>query len=145
MCILPFSRSSQCWHGPRLPTTPLPTPTTPRAVAAGSTTTAKLPRLKLKAFSEEVTRWIPFWESFEAAVHTNTGLSPVEKFNYLTSVLEGSAWEAIPATNYDEAIAILKKRFGSKQKIIDKRMDAMLSVGSVSSCGDMKGLRSLFD
>ena len=104
-------------------TTPLPMPTTPIAVAAGSTTTAKLPRLKLRAFSGEVTRWIPFWESFEAAVHTNTGLSPVEKFNYLTSILEGSAREAIAglsltATNYDKAIAIRKKRFRSKQKII---------------------------
>ena len=42
------------------------------------------------------------------------------KFNYLNSLLEHSAAEAIAglsltSTNYDEAIAVLKKRFGNKQ------------------------------
>ena len=74
----------------------------------------------------------------------------MEKFNYLTSVLEDEAREAITglsptAANYDEAIAILKKHFGSKRKIVDKHMEVMLGVGSVASCQDMKGLRHLFD
>ena len=92
----------------------------------------------------------PLWESFEAAVHINTHLTPVEKFNYLNSVVEGTAQEAIAglsltAANYEQAVTTLKKHFGSKQKIINKHMDAMLNVGSVFSYTDVKGLRHLFD
>ena len=131
--------------------TPPTTGATPTAAAATPTTaTVKLPRLKLRAFAGELTQWTPFWESFEVAVHTNASLTPVEKFNYLTSVLEGTARQAIgglslTAANYEQAVATLKKRFGSKQKIINKHMDAMLKIGSVSSCSDMRGLRHLFD
>ena len=75
----------------------------------------------------------------------STHLFPVEKFNYLNSVVEGTAQEAIgglslTAANYEQAVTTLKKRFGSKQKIINKHMDTMLNVGSVFSCTDMKGL-----
>lgn len=53
----------------------------------------------------------PFCESFEAAVQNNTDLSPVEKFNYLMSILDDSAQDAISgislaAMNYNKAIAI---------------------------------------
>ena len=73
----------------------------------------KLPKLKLRPFGGELTQWTSFWESFEAAVH-NPDLTSVEKFNYLASVLERSAREAISglsltASNYEEAISTLKK------------------------------------
>ena len=71
-----------------------------------------------------------FWDSFESAVHQNHSLSEVDKFNYLTSMLEHSASGAIAglsltASNYNEAIAILKKRFGNKQVIINKHMETL--------------------
>ena len=75
----------------------------------------------------------------------------MEKFNYLSSVLEGTAQEAIAGlslttANYEQAVTTLKKRFRNKQKIINKHnMDAMLNIGSVPSCTDVKGLRRLFD
>ena len=110
----------------------------------------KLPKLKLRPFGGELTQWTSFWESFEAAVHTNPDLTAVEKFNYLSSVLECSAREAISglsltAANYEEAISTLKKRFGGWQKIIDKHMDALLKVGAVTSCHDVKAMRHLYD
>ena len=52
---------------------------------------------------------------------------------------------SLTAANYDQAILTLKKRFGSKQKIVNKHMDAMLKISSVSSCADVKGLRQLFN
>ena len=62
-------------------------------------------------------------------------------------MLDGVAQEVVSglsltAANYNEAMAM---RFGNKQKIIDRHMDAMVSVGFVSSCEDVKGLRRLFD
>lgn len=125
-------------------------PTAGETVTAPTSTTAKLPRLKLKAFAGDLTQWTLFWQSFEAAVHSNTSLTPVEKFNYLNSVVEGTAQEAIAglsltAANYEQAVTTLKKHFGSKQKIVNKHMEAMLKIGSVSPCTDVKGLRHLFD
>ena len=49
------------------------------------------------------------------------------------------------ATNYEQAVITLKKRFGSKQRIFVKNMEAMLKIEYVSSCTDVKGLRHLFD
>ena len=75
------------------PTAPAATPTA--LAATPSTSRVKLPKLKLRPFGGELTQWTSFWESFEAAVHSNPDLTPVEKFNYLVSVLERSAREAI--------------------------------------------------
>ena len=54
-------------------------------------THAKLPKLELKKFHGNPMHWYPFWESFESAVHKNTNLSSVDKFNYLKSLLTGTA------------------------------------------------------
>ena len=77
-------------------------------------------------------------------------MSIVDKFNYLSSLLELSAAEAIAgltltAANYDEAIATLKKRFGNPQLIVNRHMDALLNTATVSSHHDVKGLRKLYD
>jgi len=100
--------------------TPAATPPTGRATlpTAGETATAststivKLPRLKLKAFAGDLTQWTPFWQSFKATAHSNTSLTPVEKFSYLNSVVEGTAQEAISglsltAANYEQVVTTL--------------------------------------
>ena len=91
-----------------------------------------------------MTKWTAFWESFESAIHSNTELSDVEKFNYLNSLLERSAREAVSglaltAANYRQAIETLKKRFGCKQLIVNKHMDA-LSSGSCYLVSKYQGI-----
>ena len=110
----------------------------------------KLPKLSLKKFNGELTKWTTFWDTFESAVHNNPVLSNVDKFNYLTSLLESTASEAIAgltltSANYDEAVATLKRRFGNKQSIINRHMDILLRLESVTSIHNLKGLRQLFD
>ena len=110
----------------------------------------KLPNLMLKPFNGDITTWTPFWESYESAIHKNASLSDVDKFNYLNSLLEHSAREAVSgltltSSNYHEAISILKKRFGNKQQIISRHMDILLNVEAVASQHDLKGLRHLYD
>ena len=56
---------------------------------------AKLPKLELKKFYGNPINWYPFWDCFESAVHRNTALTGVDKFNYLTSLLVGSAAHVI--------------------------------------------------
>ena len=67
----------------------------------------------------------------------------------MNSLLERSAAEAISrltltATNCDEAITILKKRFGNKQ-LINKHMDILLNLDAVTSSYNLRRLRRLFD
>ena len=69
-------------------TPPATTTSPPMPVTMPATSRVKLPKLKLRLFGGELTQWTSFWESFEAAVHNNPDLTPVEKFNYLASVLE---------------------------------------------------------
>ena len=137
-----------------------PTPSPPTPVADMHAPTAspalprgnkvKLPKLSLPHFSGNVTKWATFWDSFESAVHSNDDLTDVDKFNYLRSLLERTAYEAISgltlsSANYQEAIDVLHKRFGDRQLIISKHMETLLGIEAVTSEQNVKGLRRLHD
>ena len=77
-------------------------------------------------------------------------MNDVDKFNYLRSLLERTAYEAISgltlsSANYREAIDVLHKRFGNKQLIISKHMETLLSIEAVTSEQNVRGLRQLHD
>ena len=62
-------------------------------------------------------------DAFESSIHKNPSLAPVDKFNYLNSLLMKPALDTISglsltASNYKEAIAILRKRFGNKLRVV---------------------------
>ena len=113
-------------------------------------TQVKLPKLELKKFDGDHSKWISFWDSFEASVHKNESLTAIDKFNYLNSLLERSAAEAISglslgASNYKEAIDILKARFGNKKQIINCHIEILLNLKSVTSRYHVRSLRQLHD
>lgn len=139
---------------------PLREPTPPRvtmpplesAAARGTSATdrVKLPKISLPRFQGNLMRWTAFWDSFESAIHRSDRLSEIDKFNYLRSLLEGTAYDAIAglslsAANYEEALAILKKRFGNRQLIVSKHMETLLSVSAVTSDNHLRDLRRLYD
>ena len=108
----------------------------------------KLPKLILKKFSGDPSQWNSFWDTFETSIHNNPSLAPID--NYLKSLMDGAAAEPIMRlsltnANYEEAILILKSRFGNKQQIINRHMDILLNLPSVSSETNLKGLRQLHD
>ena len=83
----------------------------------------KLSMITLLKFNGEVTRFQSSRESFKSAVNNNLNLSPIDKFNYLNALLEGSAACSIQGlmlleANYVAAIQILKERFRKKKQII---------------------------
>jgi hypothetical protein len=83
-----------------------------------------LPKLILKRLSGDPSQWNQFWDTFEASIHNNPSLAPIAKLNYLKSFMDGTAAESIAGlslsnANYEEAIVILKSRFGNKQQIIN--------------------------
>jgi len=110
----------------------------------------KLPKLQLHPFSGDLTQWTPFWESFDSAIHFNGQLSDIEKFNYLSLLLERSAKEAISgfvltAPNYHDTITTLLKRFGNKQLIVDRHLDILFNTDPVANSSNVRGLQRLFD
>ena len=110
---------------------------------------AKLPKLNLPTFNGDLTSWMTFWDSYEVAVHENKSLSDVEKFTYLRTLVSHAAKEAIAgfaltSANYLDAIQVLKDRFGNKDRIILKHMEALLAIESVRD-NDVTALRTLYD
>ena len=92
-------------------------------------THVRLPKLQLHvcSFGGNFTKWTSFWECFQSAVHDNDVLSNTKKFNYLNSLLECAAREAVSglsiiAANYQTAIETWQRRFGSKQKIVNNHI-----------------------
>ena len=110
----------------------------------------KLPKLTIRKFGGELTKWVSFWDSFESAIHNNPTLTAIDKFNYLKSYLDSTAADAIAgltltAVNYAEAIETLKRRFGNTQSIVNKHMEGLLGLPAVSSQHEVRDLRHLYD
>ena len=98
----------------------------------------KLPKLFVKKFSGRPTEWTSFWQSFNSAIHSNTDLNDIDKFNYLHMYLEQSAADTISglelnSANYHEAIKLITNRFGNKQIIVGSYMDSLLELPAVET------------
>ena len=79
----------------------------------------RLPKLYLPKFRGDVTKWNTVWDSFQSVVHRNEGISNINKFNYLNSVLQGATARAIQGltlteANYDAAVKLLQECFEAK-------------------------------
>ena len=46
----------------------------------------KLPKLSLKKFDGDLTKWMTFWDT---AVHNNPALTSIDKFSYMFNVIVG--------------------------------------------------------
>ena len=108
----------------------------------------KLPKLAICIYNGNILKWQAFWDSFRSAVHDNTGLSAVDKLNYLRSFLAGNAYKTIEgleltSSNYQVAISLLKQRFGQKAIVLTMHYQRLTSI-SISS-NDTKQLRSTLD
>ena len=80
-------------------------------------------------------------------MHKNTGLSTIDKFNYLYSLLEGTALRSIQGLslteeNYQAAVYLLQQRFGNQQQVISARIDELLKIPVCS--GDRTSNLALF-
>ena len=82
-------------------------------------TANRLPKLTLPMFSGNPLDWLIFWGSFQAAIHLNSNLSGVQKFNYPKAQLQGKAAKAIEGfplsdRNYVHAVTIYKTVLGKQ-------------------------------
>jgi len=116
--------------------------------ATRTATASRLPKLDLPRYSGDPLGWQTFWDSFKAAVHSNSHLIGVEKFNYLRAQLDGEAARticgfALTEVNYDQSVTLLEARFGKKQRIINAHMQALLDLPTPSNSAT--SLRQLYD
>ena len=91
-----------------------------------------------------------FWEIFNSSVNSNPDLDKICKFSYLKGLLKDKASDAIlglslTSENYDEAVTILKSRFGNPQIVIQTNIDVLLSLQNIESCSDICLLRKMVD
>ena len=124
----------------------------PDPAISGTTRGAKvkLPKISLPRFNGNPVKWTSFWDSYQSAIHLNPDLSDVDKFSYLRSLLDSTAYDAIAgltlsSANYLQAIEVLSKRFGNKQVIISNHMDTLMNMDAVSSDRHLRDLRRLYD
>ena len=97
------------------------------------TPTIKLPKLELQKFNGDVLKWQEFWDSFDASIHRNPNLQPVDKFNYLKVELEGAASAVISGleltnSNYEVAINLLQERYGRQDLMMDAHYSALMDL-----------------
>ncbi len=123
--------------GPGGPPAPQPVVTQP---------VLRLPKLEMTPFSGDLRKWREFWDTYESSVH-NQHISNVQKFTYLKSFLRDDALRtvegiAICNDNYQEAIDLLKKRFGDDKKVKRELYTDLRGLPKVTSSRttDLRGL-----
>ena len=110
----------------------------------------RLPKQQIPSFYGDLLMFQSFWEIFDSSVNSNPNLDKISKFSYLKGLLKDKASDAIlglslTSENYDEAVAILKSRFGDSQIAIQTNMDVLLSLPNIESCSDIRLLRKMLD
>ena len=117
---------------------------------ATKTKTAKLSNIKIEDFHGNPLKFESFWDCFNSAVHSDDSIGKSLKFTYLRGYLKGSALAAVNGLtltdkNYDEAVKILRDRFGNKQLLISSNMKKILSIKAVCSSASIEKIRAMFN
>ena len=82
---------------------------------------ARLPKLEVKKFNSRIQEWQEFWDAFESSIDKNDGLSTVDKFSYLRSLVQEPARStiagfALTGANYEEAVRVLRNVMEREQQ-----------------------------
>jgi len=88
-----------------------------------------------------------FWDSYNSAIHSNSQLSKIDKFNYLQDLLKGACsikGLTLTETNYDSVIELLQKRYGKLKQIVAAHMDELIKI-PVCINEQAQSLRSVYD
>ena len=94
--------------------------TNQHSTMASNSVKPRLPKLSLPKFRGDVTKWHSFGDSFKSAIHENSDISTIDKFNYLNSLLEGKAARTVQglkltSSNYNAAVEMLQEHYGKPQ------------------------------
>ncbi|KAH7971342.1 hypothetical protein HPB49_022272 [Dermacentor silvarum] len=93
---------------------------------------------------------LPFWDLFRRSVHANPLLNNVDRLHYVRSLLDGPAAKAVVGilttdSSYEDAISILRERFGGVRIIEQKHLGNLRTLRPVAMSSNVSALRSLYD
>jgi hypothetical protein len=102
----------------------------------------ELPSLNLKHFSGKED-WSGWWSAFETSIHGDGRIARSQKFNYLSSLLDGEASRVIEGLsptelNYPTAIALLTEKYG-KEEETERNLFTQLT--RLKTCNNLKELK----
>lgn len=97
----------------------------------------KLPVLQLPQFSGDYQQWLLFKDAFKSMIHESTGITPIQKFQYLRSSLSGEALQVIgglstTADNYENAWELLQKNYENKKFLINTHLNQLLDFPAIT-------------
>lgn len=109
----------------------------------------KLPQIQIAKFDGAYFRWLEFRDTFESLIHNNNKISPVHKFHYLISYLQGDAARIISnlevsSANYADAWKLLCSRYDNKRILINHHLSSLFNVRPLPRESE-KSLRFLVD
>ena len=127
-----------------------PSVVAPVVIPKEKSLTVKLPKLQIKKFTGNAVEWQAFWDSFDSSVNKQKGLAKVEKFCYLRNLLEGVPYTTIAGfaltdSNYDEAVKLLKERYGRREMIVNSHMDSLANITPVTLATDIAEVRLFYE
>ncbi|GFV96522.1 reverse transcriptase domain-containing protein [Trichonephila clavipes] len=109
----------------------------------------RLPKLQIDKYFGDPCLWLEFWNKFQDSIDKNETLTKVDKFLYLKSLL-GVAGNvengfALSDDNYDNALILLKEKFGREEVVVNAHMLKLLNLYPVKDSTNVIGLRKLYD
>lgn len=103
----------------------------PRAVStlAG----LKLPTISIPEFDGDYMQWLTFYDTFQALIHDNQDLPPIQKFHYLRAAVKGEAAQiietiAISSANYPLAWQALVNRYSNEYLLKKRHLQDLLDI-----------------
>ena len=112
-----------------------------------SESSVKLPKITIKTFDGKPVYWTTFWGSYNVTVHLNEGLSKVQKFTYLLSLLQGTASDTVSGFTLTDssynAVDLLHERHSNKQLIINSHIEQLVQLPEITHEEHTKKLRNL--
>lgn len=109
----------------------------------------RLPQIKIASFDGSYFKWLEFRESFDALINKIDRISPIHKFHYLNSYLEGEAAQVISnlevtEANYIIAWRLLCERYDNKKQLISNHLISLFNLQPIGR-ESAKALRYLVD
>lgn len=109
----------------------------PQASAQPKIPVLKLPYLQIPNFDGNLSEWSNFKALFDGIIDCHEHLTPLQKFQYLKSLLRGEAANlinsiAVNADNYHRALGILVKRYENKLLAINFHIQNIMSVAQIT-------------
>lgn len=110
----------------------------------------KLPQINIPLFDGDYEAFSAFKSLFDALVHTREGLTPIEKYSYLRSVLSGSALACIDGfsfseENYQLAYQTLTNQFSNKRVIANSICSKLWNVKPLQNESQLRTFIEVFN